>query len=290
MASSPPEGSGSPTSPSDDPGAALGGPDSPRSPSSLSGPNGPGDPAPAPPDPPLDVLAVFAHPDDAELLCGGALARSVDRGERVGILDLTRGELGSRGSPELRAREAEAASRVLGVHVRRNVGLPDGRVDDSHPARRAVAAALRQLRPRVVVTHWLEGRHPDHRAAARLVTAAAFLAGLRNLDAPGEPFRPVRMVHAIAFREDAPPPSFVVDVTDTVDRKLAALACFESQFSGARAAGEVYPRGDRPLEEQIRSHLAVWGSRIRRPFGEPFWVREPWVLDTLGEAGNVTTF
>ena len=271
MASSLPDGSGSPISSSGDPTGSS------RDPGAR-------------PDPPLDVLAVFAHPDDAELLCGGSLARSVDRGERVGILDLTRGELGSQGSPEIRAREAEAASRVLGIHVRRNAELPDGGLDDSHQARRTVAAALRQLRPRVVVTHWLEGRHPDHRAAARLVTAAAYLAGLRNLDAPGEPFRPVRMVHAIAFREDAPPPSFVVDVTDTVDRKLAALACFESQFSGARAAGEVYPRGDRPLEEQIRSHLAVWGSRIRRPFGEPFWVREPWVLDTLGEAGNVTTF
>lgn len=241
-------------------------------------------------DGPLDVLGIFAHPDDAELLCGGALARSVDRGERVGILDLTQGELGSRGSPEIRAREAAAASRVLGVHVRRNAKLPDGRLDDSHEARRVVAATIRKLRPRIVVTHWLEGRHPDHRAAARLVIAAAFLAGLRNLDAPGEPFRPTRLVHAIAFREDAPPPSFVVDVTDTLDRKLAALACFESQFTGARGAGEVYPGGDRPLEDQIRAHLAVWGSRIRCRFGEPFWVREPRPLDTLGEAGDVATF
>jgi N-acetylglucosamine malate deacetylase 1 len=238
----------------------------------------------------LDVLAIFAHPDDAELLCGGALARGVDRGERVGILDLTRGELGSRGTAELREEEAEAARRELGVHLRRNAGLPDGRLDDGHEARRLVAGILRELRPRVVVTHWLEGRHPDHRAAARLVTAACYLAGLRNLDASGEPFRPLRLLHAIAFREDAPRPSFVVDVTDTVERKMAALACFKSQFAGARGAGEVYPGGDRPLEDQIRAHLATWGSRIRRPFGEPFWAREPHLLETLGSTGDVSTY
>jgi N-acetylglucosamine malate deacetylase 1 len=239
---------------------------------------------------PLDVLAIFAHPDDAELLCGGTLARSVDRGERVGILDLTRGELGSQGSAEIRAAEAEAARSALGVHVRENVGLPDGGIEDSFEARRTLAGWIRVLRPRVVVTHWLEGRHPDHGAAARLVTSASFLAGLRRLELPAAPFRPERIVHALAFREDAPPPSFVVDVTDTLERKMTALACFPSQFLGARGAGEVYPGGDRPLEDQIRAHLAVWGSRIRRPYGEPFWVRETRALDSLGALEWVSTF
>ncbi len=264
-------------------------PPDPSDPSPLLRPDAPGDGFPEA-HRGLDVLAVFAHPDDAELLCGGALARSVDRGERVGILDLTRGELGSRGTAEIRAREAEAARKVLGVHLRRNAELPDGRVEDSHVARRAVAGLFRELRPRILVTHWLEGRHPDHRAAARLVTSAAFLSGLRNLEAPGEPFRPVRILHALAFREDTPAPTYVVDVTDTVDRKMEALACYASQFLGARAAGEVYPGGQRPLEDQVRVHLATWGSRIRRGYGEPFWARETHRLESLGEAGSVSSF
>jgi N-acetylglucosamine malate deacetylase 1 len=237
---------------------------------------------------PLDVLAVFAHPDDAELLCGGALIRSVDLGERVGILDLTRGELGSRGSAEVRRREAEEAAGVLGVSLRRNAELPDGGLTDGAEARRRVAALLRELRPRVVVTHWLEGRHPDHRAAARLVGAAAFLSGLRNLDAAGDPHRPEKVVHATLFREDAPPPTFVVDVTDTVDRKLRAIACFTSQFDGAVSAGEVYPGGERPFADQVRVHLAHWGSRIRTAYGEPFWTRETLSLDGLGSLGVST--
>jgi N-acetylglucosamine malate deacetylase 1 len=237
----------------------------------------------------LDVLAVFAHPDDAELLCGGALARSVDRGERVGILDLTRGELGSRGTPEVRAAEAAEAARVLGVELRRNAGFPDGSLADDHGTRRRLAAFLRELRPRVVVTHWGQGRHPDHRAASALVTSAAFLAGLRNLEAEGIPFRPEKVVYATAFREDAPPPTFVVDVTTTLDRKLEAIASYRSQFDGVAGMGEVFPAGDRPLLDQVRAHLAVAGSRIRVAAGEPFVTHETMVLSTLGAAG-VPTF
>jgi N-acetylglucosamine malate deacetylase 1 len=232
--------------------------------------------------PALDVLAIFAHPDDAELLCGGALARSVDQGERVGILDLTRGEMGTRGSAEIRAREAEAAARALGVHQRLNAGLPDAGIQSSLEHRRVVARHLRSLRPRVVVTHWLEGRHPDHRETARLVLDATFLAGLAKADLEGEPHRPRKVVHAIAFREDGPAPSFVVDVTDQIERKLEALACFASQFEGASGAGELYPGGNRPLPDQVRAQLAHYGSRIRVRYGEPFWVREAMAVDSLG--------
>lgn len=238
---------------------------------------------------PLDVLAVFAHPDDAELLCGAALARSAERGERTGILDLTRGELGSRGSAEIRAREADEAAGVLGASIRRNAGLPDGALVDEPDVRRRVAALLRELAPRVVVTHWTEGRHPDHRAAARLVRAAAFLSGLRNLDAPGTPHRPEKVVHATLFREDAPPPTFVVDATDTIDRKLRALACYASQFEGVTSAGEVYPGGERPFSEQVRVQMGHWGSRIRTAYGEPFWTQETVRVESLGVLG-VPTF
>jgi bacillithiol biosynthesis deacetylase BshB1 len=231
---------------------------------------------------PLDVLAVMAHPDDAELLCGGALIRSADLGERVGIVDLTRGESGTRGSAEVRAREAARAAEIMGLATRRSAGLRDAGLVNDPDSRRAVVELLRELRPRIVVTHWREGRHPDHRAAAALVYDACFLSGLGRFDARGEPFRPLKVVHATAFREDAPPPSVVVDVTDQIDRKLEALAAYGSQFEGKTWAGEVYPGGERPLFEQIRAQLAHYGSLVRVPYGEPFHFRESLRAETLG--------
>ncbi len=230
----------------------------------------------------LDVLAIFAHPDDAELLCGGALAKSAAAGERTGILDLTRGEMGSRGSVELRAREAAAAAEVLGLAVRRNAGLSDARLENTVEARTRIAGIVRELRPRIVVTHWTEGRHPDHRVAAQLVWDACFLAGLKKFDAPGERHRPLKLVHATAFREDADPPSFVVDITAQIERKLEAIRAYGSQFTGVAQAGEVFPGGSRTLADQIRAQAAASGSRIRVAYGEPFRTRETNSVDTLG--------
>ncbi len=238
---------------------------------------------------PLDVLAIVAHPDDAELICGGALAKSARRGERTGILDLTRGETGTRGSPETRAEEAARAAEILGVAVRRNAELPDSRLDNSHEARRVVVRHLRELRPRVVVTHWLRGRHPDHRRAASLVYDACYLSGLANFDAPGEPHRPEKVVHALSFREDVPRPTFVVDITEEMELKLEAVACYGSQFGGVTGAGEVFPGGGRSLLDQIRAHCAHYGSLIRVAYGEPFWTRETLPADTLGTL-PVSTF
>jgi LmbE family N-acetylglucosaminyl deacetylase len=140
-----------------------------------------------------------------------------------------------------------------------------------------------------VVTHWREGRHPDHRVAAELVYDACFLAGLRRFDAPGEPFRPLKLVHATAYREDAPRPSVVIDVTEQIDRKLEALAAYGSQFQKRTWAGEVFPGGERPLFDQIRAQLAHYGSLIRVPYGEPYYVRESMKVDTLGGL-DVSTF
>lgn len=238
---------------------------------------------------PLDVLAVMAHPDDAELLCGGTLLRCADAGERTGILDLTRGETGSRGTPEIRAAEAEEASGILGLAVRRNAGLPDSRLQNTPETRRIVVGLLRELRPRVVVTHWLRSRHPDHRAAAELVYDSSFLAGLKNFDAHGAAYRPFKVVHALSFREDPSRPTFVVEITDQMDRKLKAVAAFRSQFEGATQAGEVFPGGARTLQEQVRTHAARAGSLIRTAYGEPFWTRETLSVPSLGSL-PVSTF
>jgi bacillithiol biosynthesis deacetylase BshB1 len=238
---------------------------------------------------PLDVLAIVAHPDDAELLCGGSLLQAADRGERTGVLDLTRGEMGSQGTPELRAREAADAAEILGLAVRVNAGLPDGHLQNTPDARRVVARHLRELQPRVVVTHWIRGRHPDHRAAAEMVYDASFLAGLKNFPAPGERFRPFKVIHALSFREEPQKPTFVVDITQQMERKLQAIAAYGSQFGGAVQAGEVFPGGGRALEDQIKAHAARAGSLIRTEFGEPFWTRETIRAESLGSL-PVATF
>jgi bacillithiol biosynthesis deacetylase BshB1 len=237
---------------------------------------------------PLDVLAVMAHPDDAELLCGGTLIKSSERGKRVGVLDLTAGEMGSSGNAQVRAREADAATAQMGLAMRMCAGLPDAALENDEEARLVVAAHLRALRPRVVITHWKSGRHPDHRIASELVRDACFLSGLRKLDLPSEPYRPFKLVYATAFREDADPPDFVVDVTETMERKLDALALYTSQFTDAVQAGEVFPSGDRPLLQQIRHKMAHYGSLIRVRYGEPFRVDEALEVEEISSLGVAT--
>lgn len=228
----------------------------------------------------LHVLALVAHPDDAELLCGGTLLRAADQGYRTGILDLTGGEGGSYGSAGERAREAAEAARILRLTERRSAGLPDGALESTPAARNRVAGLLRQLRPRIVILQYDDGRHPDHRVGAELGRDASFAAGLRNLDTPGEPFRPHKVVYGLTYREAAPPPSFVVDVTEQMDRKLEAIFAYRSQFEGRTAIGAILG-GERPLRDQILAHHAHYGSLIRRPFGEPFWTRETVRVDDL---------
>ncbi len=231
---------------------------------------------------PLDVLAIMAHPDDAELLCGGALAASADKGERVGILSLTDGGAGTHGSAEVRELEAARAAEILGVHVRATAGLPDAGVMNTPDTRRAVVERLREMRPRVVVTHWTAARHPDHRLTAELVTDACFLAGLSRFPAGGAPHRPFKLVYATAFREDADPPTFVIDVTAQMERKLAAIAAYGTQFGGKSGVGEVFPGGDRPVLEQVQAACARYGSLVRVAYGEPFRTRETLLQPSLG--------
>ena len=231
----------------------------------------------------VDLLAVFAHPDDAELLCGGTLARAADQGHSVGILDLTGGETGSQGSAGLRAQEAAEAARILGIRTRASVGLPDAALENTPDARLAVARHIRALRPRTVIVHWPSARHPDHRVAAELARDACFVAGLSRAAIEGEPHLPGKILHAIAYQEPPVEPRFVVDVTEQMERKLEAVAAFRSQFEGKTWAGDVFGAGDRPLIDQIRAHAAHYGSLIRRPYGEPFWTRETMLVsDVVG--------
>ncbi|MBX9929072.1 MAG: bacillithiol biosynthesis deacetylase BshB1 [Gemmatimonadaceae bacterium] len=222
---------------------------------------------------PLDLLAVGPHRDDVELLCGGTIAAAVARGRRVGILDLTAGEMGTRGSAAIREREANAAAEVLGVAVRENLRLPDAGITNTDETRRRFAAVLRRLRPTVVIAPAPKGRHPDHRVTSQLTRDACFLAGLTKLDERTPPHRPRKTIHAIAYREDYVKPTFVVDISDHFETKLAAIRCYASQFEGLTQAGEVYPNGE-PLEDIVRHHAAHYGSLIRCRYGEPFWTQE----------------
>ncbi|HET7291326.1 MAG TPA: bacillithiol biosynthesis deacetylase BshB1 [Vicinamibacteria bacterium] len=233
----------------------------------------------------FDVAAFFAHPDDAELTCGGTLALEAGRGRRVAIVDLTRGESGSRGTPETREAEAQAAARILGAAHRESLGLPDSRLVATPEMRDVVVAAVRRLRPRLVLLpHW-EQRHPDHTAAGRLVYDAWFVAGLRNYRPElGAAFRPARLVYVPSVTEAAEvPPSFVVDVTAAWETKLRSLAAYESQFrkTGADASNPL--DGFRAAAE-LSARRA--GQRIGVTYGEGFVTREPLtVRDLLALAG-----
>jgi N-acetylglucosamine malate deacetylase 1 len=220
------------------------------------------------------LLAIVAHPDDAELLCAGALLAAADRGQRTAVLDLTGGERGSWGSAGGRAAEARDAALVLGLTERRRAGLPDGGLRNTDESRAVVAAHIRELQPRVVITHWTEARHPDHRAASELARDACFLAGVKNADVDGKPFRPHKLVYCLTYVEHGPKPTVVLDITQQMERKLDAIFTFASQFEGRTAMGDVFSAGDRPLRETILAHHAHYGSLIRCRYGEPYWTRE----------------
>jgi bacillithiol biosynthesis deacetylase BshB1 len=229
---------------------------------------------------PVDILAIAAHRDDVELTCAGTLLRAHDAGYRTAILDLTAGETGTRGSAELRAREAAEAAKVLGVTERRNAGLPDAHLQNDDAARRVVVEHIRHFAPRVVILPFSIGRHPDHRIASEVGRDACYLAGLARYPAPGTPHRPVKILYALAYREDPVKPTFVVDISAQFERKMTAIRCYASQFDGVKAAGEVFPTGQ-DLYSLVEIQNAHYGSLIRRRYGEPYFTYETMVVDDV---------
>ncbi|MFI5279029.1 MAG: bacillithiol biosynthesis deacetylase BshB1 [Gemmatimonadales bacterium] len=221
----------------------------------------------------LDLLAIAAHPDDAELTCGGTLALAAKQGHKVGILDLVAGEAGTHGSPTRRAQESDAATRALGVDARANAGLSDAHLANNDETRRRVIALIRRFRPRTVILPFPVGRHPDHRVASELGRDACYLAGLEKYDAPGKAHRPLKILYALAYREDPVKPTFVVDISSTFAAKMKAIRCYKSQFDGAKNAGEIFPTG-KHLYELIETQSEHYGSLIRARYGEPFFTFE----------------
>ena len=227
----------------------------------------------------VDLLVFGPHPDDLEIGLGGAIARHVSLGHTVGLCDLTRGELGTNGTPEQRLEESEAARAVLGAAWRENLGLPDGDIGGDPSHRRAVVELIRRARPKTIAVPYDRDRHPDHVAASRLLTRAAFLSGLARYAAAGDKWRADWLLYY--FINDSTRPSFVVDVSAQYQTKRAALACHRSQFaspsSGAAATRLNTPR----FRQLIESRDAQFGAQIGVEFAEGVVARELLVRDHL---------
>ena len=226
----------------------------------------------------VDVLAVGAHPDDVEVGIGGLVRKLAHRGVRVGILDLTEGELATRGSVEERRNEAREAARLLGVSRRANAGLPDGGLTNTKEMQAVVISHLRAFHPRVLIASLDNDRHPDHEAAHALVRDANYFAGLRRIDTGQQPHR-AGVVYYYRVYGETTPPTFVVDITDTFDEKLAALRAYASQLHNPTYPGEATYVSSRGLWEAIQSRAAYWGSRIGVAYGEPLYAQTPVGLD-----------
>lgn len=232
----------------------------------------------------VDVLAIAAHPDDVELGCAGTLCKQVAQGRTVAVVDLTRGELGSRGTPETRIAEAEAAAKVMGLSIRENLALADGFFENNEAAQRAVITALRHYRPNIVLANAPDDRHPDHGRSAKLVRDAAFLSGLRRIQTTRngqvqEHWRPAKVLHYIQDRYLEP--SIIVDVSPFWEQKLQAIQSFKSQFFSTESREpETYISRSNFLDF-IRSRAREMGHKIGVEYAEGFISVEPIRVDDL---------
>lgn len=221
----------------------------------------------------LHILAIAAHPDDIELSCAGTLIKHARAGQAVGIVDLTEGELGTRGTAETRREEAANAAKVMGVVVRENAGMADGffRNDEEH--QRKLITFIRHYRPEIVLANALEDRHPDHGKGGKLIADACFLAGLRKIETERdgqkqEPWRPKRVYHMIQDRMLTP--SFIVDITDTFERKMEAIKCYTTQFYNPDSKEPVTYISTGNFLNEIAARDALMGKRIGTRYAEGY--------------------
>jgi len=227
----------------------------------------------------LDILAIAAHRDDVEQTCGGTMLKMAQKGHRTGILDLTQGEMGTRGSAEDRAREAADAARILKVCWRNALDIPDGRVENTWENRLKVARVIREQRPRVVILPYWKGRHPDHYTASILGYEACFLAGLSKLDVPGSsPHRPFKILYATLYYDIRP--TFVVDITDQFESRFQSLMAYKSQFSDQEAGKDIFP-AQAEIRSRIEGMARFYGMLGGVTYAEPFLQKEVGLVEDL---------
>ena len=226
----------------------------------------------------VDILAIAAHRDDVEQTCGGTLLAMHALGWRTGILDLTQGESGTRGTANERRAEAEAAARILNVAHREALDLPDGNVENTQPNRLKIAAVLRRLQPRVVILPYWQGRHPDHYTTATLGYEACFASGLAKLDIPGAPHRPYKILYASLYADVRP--SFVVDITPYIEQRLKSLVAYRSQYANQASGSTLFvPEDD--IRERTFSTARHYGLLAGVRYAEPFVQKEVGLVDDL---------
>jgi N-acetylglucosamine malate deacetylase 1 len=227
---------------------------------------------------PLDILALAAHRDDVEQTCAGTLLKMAERGYRTGILDLTQGEMGTRGTAEDRTREAAVAARILKVSWRHALDIPDGRVENTWENRLKVVRVLREQRPRVLILPYWEGRHPDHYSASILGYEAAFISGLAKLPLEGSAHRPFKIIYASLYRDVRP--TFVVDITDQFEARFAALMAYKSQFTDQEAGSGIFP-AQKEIRARIESMARYYGMLGGVTYGEPFVQKEVGLVEDV---------
>lgn len=221
----------------------------------------------------VDVLAIGAHPDDVEMICGGTLAKLIDRGKSVAILDMTRGELGTRGTPEKRADEAVQAAALLGVTERICLDLGDGKLANTEASRIKVIEQIRRLRPKLVLAHYWDDLHPDHSATGHIVMDTMYPSGFANYPAPGDPFRPNEYLFFMAHFPFEP--SFIVDISEYHDRKIEAVMCYQSQLHNPELDGLETWISEPTFVARLEARARYYGTMIYKDYGEPFLVRRP---------------
>jgi bacillithiol biosynthesis deacetylase BshB1 len=231
---------------------------------------------------PLDVLAIAAHPDDVEQTCGGTLIRMAELGYRTGVLDLTAGDMGSRGTPEIRIKESDAAACQMLLAWRGNMHLPDARLENTVSVRMSMAAEIRALRPRVVILPYWEARHPDHYRASEIGFEACFLAGLKKLDEESEPHRPAKILYSSLYANVTP--SFVVDISAQFERRMAALFAYDSQYGEQPEASDIFPQ-QQEIRERLGAIARFYGNLIGVKYGEPFVMKEAMRVDDITAMG-----
>ena len=219
----------------------------------------------------LDVLVLAAHRDDIEITCGGTVIKLVDLGHKVGIVDFTQGEMGTKGTEIDRAREAEEAAKVMGIAVRENLKMPDAGLEMTRENVLRVAEVIRRYKPHLLIVPYWEQRHPDHAMCPKISWDAAFLAGLKKAPLPGESHRPYKIVYSTSYHDIRH--SFIVDISDQFKRKTEAVACYKSQFDGSLEAKEIFPPA-RNVFEYMEVHNRALGYKIGKRYGEAFYTRE----------------